>query len=275
VVVPAPSAGPPVTPSSLISADANNQVRLGSDNLLFDKPAYYYVKTGQTFPDPNSLVWTCGAAGDSFKLAMGAVVFLDPGAQTLPVQPARVSYMNVSGTGNRPVVNIFGKPIGGAVSSAQAKTSYSFVYPTNVMGLFFDGTNWRVFTPMELCLSTFTQQTIAFDIDCSGFAKVRLLVGAATVGFNFRNVMNETSLEINILTASTALAYGPIQVFPLGQTTALTNAQHFFQTGNAMTGVTLTPINPTDTWTVPVGSRVYLTGNLWFQSANGDRLIWR
>jgi Collagen triple helix repeat (20 copies) len=154
VAGPAGPTGPQGVPGPAgISTDAGNLAKAGSDGLILVPTSaipplskYYGVDTG------TATAYVVSVNSD-FQLVAGVVVYVVPsnGSGANPT-------LNVNGTGAKPLVNRANIAIG-TYSSNEIAINRMF-------GAMYDGTNWRVITPLVRLINTASAN---LTIECAGF----------------------------------------------------------------------------------------------------------
>jgi len=174
----------------LISTDAGNIVKLGSDSHLFAPAVGRYYGADTT----NTLAYAITVASD-FTLVAGVVVSFTISIGNNAANPT----LNVNGTGAKPVVN-----------KANVALTTALELPVGTHLAVYDGTSWRVLSPLFRRVTLVNPGT--HSIECAGFTSVCYFASVGTSGaagslvVTFQHVAYGSHFMVRILNAYASAA---------------------------------------------------------------------
>jgi microcystin-dependent protein len=195
--------------------------------------SYFGVDTGTA----TALVASVAA---SFVLQVGVTVFVTP-ANMCGASPT----LNINGTGAMPIVN-----------RANIRLSASEIALNKMFGATFDGTSWRVITPLTRIFTVTTQAGGAVTIECAGYDNVTAYLGctgATALALTLAHVSTGASVYLNIYNA-TVFNYTVTSTSESGAT-----QNCYWCWSNALGGGVLTSLSTAQTLT-PAGNQVVMLG---------------
>jgi hypothetical protein len=233
--------GSPATAIPIVSPSGNGLMGMlpNTGQAYFRDDGTYVVLPGNYYgaDTTNSGAYAVTVASD-FLLNPGVVVWVTP-SNACGANPT----LSVNGTAVKPIVNRDGIAL-----SANELSSKTF-------GVMYDGTNWRVITPLTRIFAT-TSQAGALTIECAGYDGLNAYVGctgATALALTLAHVAQGVPLMVEIYNA-TAMAYTVAATIETGA--AMTC---YFCWASTVAGAVLTNITTTGQ-TLTAGSHMLLIG---------------
>lgn len=220
-----------------VSADAGNLAKVGSDSLILVPAAavlpFYGVDT------TNSTAYAV-TVGSNFSLSPGVIVWVQTSLLNA-VNPT----LNVNGTGalslrNRANLTLFANEI-----------------RPGTFGAVYDGTVWRIFTPLTRGIQLAGNQTGTYTLNCAGFDGVNFYTGIG-VGFTLalQNVNYGVPITIRFYAGVSNATYAVTCTDPAGVAKTA-----YWCWANGVIGATLVTLTTAQTMTT-AGYQMIMTGVL-------------